>query len=132
MNPLIKKLRILAGQRLIILNPPDGYLQALGELPEGVELSEEASGEFDFVHFFAKDSKEVEEFAPRAVTVAKEDAIFWVSYPKRSSKIETDITRDFGWDYLNANGLRPVSQVSIDATWSALRFRPFQKVKSRR
>ena len=57
--------------------------------------------------------------------------LLWFSYPKKSSKVETDITRDVGWDALGSTGLRPVTQVAIDDTWSALRFRPVVDVKSR-
>ncbi len=47
----------------------------------------------------------------------------WAAYPKKTSGIDTDITRDHGWEALNAAGLRPVRQIAIDDTWSALRFR---------
>jgi uncharacterized protein YbdZ (MbtH family) len=52
----------------------------------------------------------------------------WVSYPKKSSKVKTDISRDAGWEIMAENSLRPVTQVSIDKTWSALRFRPVEQI----
>jgi len=52
----------------------------------------------------------------------------WISYPKRSSKVETDITRDVGWDVVYKAGLEGVTQIAIDDTWSALRFRPADRV----
>ena len=54
--------------------------------------------------------------------------LLWLSYPKRSSKVETDLSRDVGWEVVADAGLRPVTQVSIDETWSALRFRPVERV----
>ena len=60
------------------------------------------------------------------------DGVLWISYPKRSSKVKTDLSRDVGWDVVANAGLRPVTQVSVDETWSALRFRPLEQVgKSR-
>lgn len=125
---LVKKLRIQPGQRALILNPPAGYLDALEELPEDVEVTSEPGGAFDFVHLFAKNIAELERLGPIAVEAVKYDGLLWISYPKRSSKVETDLTRDVGWEVMAEAGLRPVTQVSVDETWSALRFRPAERV----
>ena len=125
---LVKKLRIQPGQRLLILNPPSGYIESLGDLPEGVEVSEKPEGKFDFVHLFVRDSTEFADLSPKAMDVVKYDGLLWISYPKRSSKVATDLTRDVMWDLVADTGLRPVTQVSIDEVWSALRFRPVEMV----
>jgi hypothetical protein len=125
---LAKKLRIQPRQRVLLLNPPPGYRDALGELPEDVELSQEPEGTFDFAHLFAKNIAELERLGPTAIEAVKYDGLLWVSYPKRSSKVETDLTRDVGWEIMAKAGLRPVTQVSVDETWSALRFRPIERV----
>ena len=136
-SSLIKKLHIKPGQRIIVINPPPGYLDQLGDLPEGVELADEPGGvalanqpgdTFDFVHLFVKNIAELERLGPTAVLAVKHDGLLWISYPKRSSKIETDISRDVGWEVITGAGLRAVTQVSIDAVWSALRFRPAERV----
>ena len=145
-STLIKKLRIKPGQRVTIINPPPGYLDQLGDLPEGVGLAiqpadvelagepealgmaNQPEGTFDFVHLFVKNITELERLGPTAVRAVKHDGLLWISYPKRSSKVETDISRDVGWDVIQEAGLRPVTQVSIDAVWSALRFRPAERV----
>ena len=125
---LIKKLRIQPGQRALILNPPEGYVESLGELPEGVELLDRREGKCDFVHLFVKDSTELNAFRPAALDAIDYDGLLWISYPKQSSKAKTDLTRDILWELMKGTGLRPVTQVSIDATWSAMRFRPEEKV----
>lgn len=127
-SPLVKKLRMRPGQRVAIVNAPPGYMEELGQLPDGVELAEKPAGGCDFVHLFVKNVAELARLAPEALAALKYDGVLWVSYPKRSSKVETDISRDRGWDVLSEAGLRPVSQVSVDATWSALRFRPTKEV----
>lgn len=128
---LVKKLQIKPGQRMVILNPPPGYLEQLGPLPKGVELAEKPEGVFDFVQLFVHNVAELERLASSAIAAAKRDAILWISYPKRSARVQTDIARDVGWEVVNRAGLRPVSQVAIDETWSALRFRPTELVSSK-
>lgn len=127
-TPLIKKLRIQPGQRVLILNPPEGYVASLGDLPEGVELSELAEDKFDFVHLFVKDSTELDALRPAALEALTYDGLLWISYPKKSAKVPTDLSRDVLWELMGDTGLRPVTQISIDAIWSALRFRPAEVV----
>ena len=131
LTPLAKKLRIGPGMRLLVLNPPPGYLAQLGELPEGAELLDKPSGNLDFVHLFVRNQSELQQFGPGALAAVKYDGVLWLSYPKRSAKVETDLTRDHGWELLAEAGLRPVTQVSVDDTWSALRYRPVERVSKR-
>ena len=80
---------------------------------------------------FVRNKAEVDSSAEKAIAALKPGGLLWFSYPKKGSKVVTDITRDVGWDVLGSAGLRPVTQVAIDDTWSALRFRPIADVKSR-
>jgi len=129
-SSLIKKLRIQPGQRLLVINAPEGYISTLGQLPEGVEVIDVPNGIFDFVQVFVKSLSELEKQAPVAIKAVKYDGLFWICYPKQSSGIKTDINRDTGWSVVQQAGLRPVTQVAIDDTWSALRFRPVERVGS--
>lgn len=61
------------------------------------------------------------------VKFLKEPTLFWVAYPKKNSTVKTDLTRDYGWQALKTMGFKPVSLVSIDDTWAALRFRRAKK-----
>jgi hypothetical protein len=122
-SALAKKLKIKPGDRIAVINSPGGYLDDLGELPDGVETTSKLEGQFDLIHLFVQDSTELVRLFPRALKALKEESVFWVSYPKKSSKIETDLTRDQGWDVTTKLGQRPVSIVSVDETWSAVRFR---------
>jgi hypothetical protein len=100
----------------------------LGHLPEDVQLSLEPGGKFDFVHLFASQNAELTRLKTIAVDSVEFDGLLWVSYPKRSSKIDSDLSRDDMWELYTGAGLRPVSQISVDETWSAVRFRPAEKV----
>ncbi len=127
-SSLVKKLQIKPGQRAVIINPPPGYIDALGELPEGVELAEKPTGKFDFVQLFVKDSEELNRFLKKATGAVKYDGLLWTCYPKGASKMKTDLNRDVLWDLLKQQGLLGVSLISIDNVWSAMRFRPADKV----
>src|SRR5712691_5969779 len=116
-NALAKKLLIKPGQRLLILNAPPSYITQLGALPPGIVLSQEAEGQFDFVQVFAHSQAELDQFAPQAIQSLKKDALFWISYPKVSSKAYVDLNRDKGWETVNNAGFEGVSLISIDETW---------------
>lgn len=125
---LAEKLRMQPGQQVLILNAPPGYIQGLGPLPEGIELADAPHGQYDFVHLFVASRAELERLGPVALQSVKYDGLLWISYPKQSAKAKTDLNRDMGWDLVTGAGLRPVTQVAIDETWSALRFRPVERV----
>ncbi len=127
-SALAKKLRLPKAGRALILNPPEGYIQLLGSLGNNLELDQRAKGSYDFVQLFVSRRQDLDALIGRALTSAKDDAVFWVSYPKGSSGVNTDLNRDKLWEALAPKGIRPVSQVSIDAVWSALRFRETSKV----
>ena len=125
---VIKKLRLATGQKALLLNAPPGYLESLGELPAGVMLSTQPEGAYDFVQLFVKDRAELERFSPQALQAVKYDGLLWVCYPKQTGTIKSDLNRDSLWKLVEPTGFRPVTQIAIDETWSALRFRPTEKV----
>ena len=128
---LIKKLGIKPKQRILILNAPDGYSEQIGTLlPADVEFfTTPAPGEnYDVVLQFVGNKAEVEKDSPVAIELVKPGGLLWVSYPKQSSKVPTDINRDILWKIFPNSEWRPVTQVSIDEVWSALRFRPKSEV----
>jgi len=126
--PLSKKLQMQPGQRVLVLNAPEGYMAELGPLPADVEVTDSPEGMYEFVHLFVANSADLGCLGPVAIEAVKYDGLLWLSYPKRSSKVETDLTRDRGWDIVAQAGLRPVTQVSVNEIWSALRFRPIELV----
>jgi hypothetical protein len=127
---LLKKLRVKQGQRMLLLNPESHFLDKMGDLPEGMQLESAPNETYDIVMLFVKDSAELEEFKPVVMRAIKYDGLLWISYPKRSSKVKTDLSRDILWEKMADTNWRPVSLVSIDETWSAMRFRPIKAVGS--
>ena len=127
---LIQKLGLMPGQRAAVVNPPDGYAGRIGP-PQGVEMTTDLEGTFDFVQVFAKDRATLDRHLETAHAALKPGGLFWIAYPKGSSKVPTDLNRDVFLRALRHLGVRPVTQVSVDEVWSALRFRPFAEVGSR-
>jgi hypothetical protein len=129
-TPLIKKLGIKPKNRVTILNAPEGYREQLGALPADVELvtTVTPAGSFDVVHLFVRNKAELDRDGLMAIQAVKPGGILWISYPKQSSKVATDLNRDVLWRVFPDKEWRPVTQISIDEVWSALRFRPQSEV----
>lgn len=77
----------------------------------------------DYVLVFVRDAAEIAKHAPAAVKCLREDGLLWFAYPKQTGTIKTDINRDHGWSPVRELGFEGVRQISIDDTWSAIRFR---------
>ncbi|MFD3450440.1 YdeI/OmpD-associated family protein [Microbacteriaceae bacterium 4G12] len=125
---LVKKLRMPVGEPILVLNAPTDYID-INALLEGTTVdSHPKQDKYAFVHLFVSSVAELKEWA--TVAIEASDAILWISYPKKSSKIKTDINRDEGWDTMIEAGLQGVSLISINNTWSAFLFRPIQQKQS--
>ena len=122
-NPLLKKLRLSAGMRTAIVNAPEGYIESLN-LPNGINLTAGVDEQADFVQFFVRDSAELAQLGLPDLDKLKPDCILWFCYPKLSSGVKSDLTRDAGWQILTDAGWRGVASIAIDDTWSGVRFRP--------
>ena len=112
---LAAKLQIKPGQSVVILNSPPGVT-----LPAGAPGTEPQAA--DAVIGFAVRRDDLSALSP-VIGAARADRLAWIGYPK-GGKLGTDLNRDLLAGALAAQGIEPVRQISIDETWSALRFRP--------
>jgi len=122
-SPLAKKMKLRPGVRAAIIHAPEKYLD---QLKHDSEVSQKLSGKFDWVQIFAKNKKELDSLAPKAANALKPESILWLSFPKGSSKIQTDLTRDKGWEVLQGLDLKWVTLISVDENWSAFALRPYK------
>lgn len=122
-TPLAKKLGYKENFKIHIINKPQQYFQWFDELPADLEeIENPKSEELDFVHLFCHSQKELEDHFLRAKKFLKKDASLWVSWPKKSSKIKTDISGDTVRTYGLKNGLVDVKVASVTEIWSGLKF----------
>ncbi len=122
-TPLVRKLGIKPGNEILLLNTPSHYLDLLGELPPDTILADEKSdGKFPFIHLFARDSKDLIKYFPIAKDRLAKNGMLWVSWIKKSSKLQTDISesdvRNLGLEI----GLVDVKICAVDKDWSGLKF----------
>lgn len=75
------------------------------------------------MHLFVRDSKELNHYFKQAASALKPDGMLWCSYPKKSSGVDTDLTRDAGWSAVMSAGWKPIRQIKIDDVWAASRFK---------
>jgi predicted SnoaL-like aldol condensation-catalyzing enzyme len=128
----VKKLGLKPGMRALILGAPSGYIDSLAPMPDGVAVSESLGSAHDFVQFFATKKSEITKSMKKLLQSAAPGALVWITYPKKTSGVDSDLSREAVWAAMEGTGWRPVSQIAIDEVWSALRFRPTQDVKSRK
>ena len=118
-TPLPRKLGIKPGHRVLLLGAPDGF--ALGELPEGVKVGMRASGVADVIVAFHLRRAELARRMPALRERMDPAAGLWIAWPKRASKVETDLTEDVVRELALANTLVDNKVCAIDETWSGLR-----------
>jgi hypothetical protein len=128
---LSRKLKLKQGQRAALISAPEGYRETLGALPAGVELAESLDGQFDWIQIFVKNQAELAQLMPQVAAALKQDGKLWISFPKGSSKIQTDLTRDQGWDAVAQADLKWINLISINPTWSAFSLRPYKPGEAR-
>jgi hypothetical protein len=121
-SPNAQKLKIKRGETILAINAPAGYKVSLGELPLDVKIT--GSGkQVSQVHWFVSERAQLEKDLKKVLPLVKDNTLCWIFYPKGTSKIQTDLTRDEGWDELRKTDLQWINLISFDETWSAFGLR---------
>ena len=123
-SPLAIKIKLKSGFKAAVINAPENYVDTL---KHDTALSPTLNGRFDWIQIFVRNQGELDELAPKAVKALKPESMLWISFPKGSSKIQTDLTRDKGWESLQALDLKWITLVSVNETWSAFALRPYRE-----
>lgn len=120
-TPLAKKLGIKPGSRLWALHAPEGYRKLLAPLPESVSFATRAAKDLDIVHCFATERRALVAALPQLMKCIKKNGALWVSWPKKASKMETNVTEDVIREVALPLGLVDVKVCAVDETWSGLK-----------
>jgi hypothetical protein len=119
---LVEKLGIKPNTRAAILRPPKGYRRTLGKLPAGVTTTGAVRGRLSFIQVFSSSSGDLAAVFPRLAKALDDDGMLWVSWPKRTSGVATDLTEDGIRAIGLPHGLVDVKVCAVDDTWSGLKF----------
>lgn len=119
-NPLWKKLGLKPGLRACVHQPPPEYFDWLSGGP-AVDWETELDLSRDFIHLFHSERSELADVLQRARQIMPKDTVIWVSWPKKASKVPTDITEDVVRDIALPIGLVDIKVCAVSEVWSGLK-----------
>lgn len=121
-KPLAQKLVLKEGHRIATMNAPPELPVALGPLPDEIEILGPSSGEADLVLLFSREARTLETEFARAVRRIRPAGMIWVAWPKRASKVSSDLTEDRESEIGLALGFVDVKVCAMADVWSGLEF----------
>ena len=120
-TPLVKTLGIRDGMRLAALNAPADYPSWLERLPVGTRIEQRLRRPAAAVHLFVTTRRELERMLPRLRRALEPSGFVWVSWPKKSAGVSTDVTEDTIRDVALPLGFVDVKVCAVTETWSGLK-----------
>jgi hypothetical protein len=120
-TPLLQKLGIKPGMRVLMLDAPRDFGDTLGTMPEGVKLEKESARDLDVIISFETQRKQMERSLPAIKRGIAQNGMIWMAWPKKAARVKTDVTEDVIRDRALAIGLVDVKVCAIDETWSGLK-----------
>ena len=120
-TPLAQKLGIKVGQRVIPINAPATYRKLVAPLPERVSFSDRLGKNATFMHLFVSERKLLEKQLKRLRKMIADNGVVWVSWPKKSSGVRTDVTEDVIRDVALPLGFVDIKVCAVTETWSGLK-----------
>lgn len=121
-----QKMGVKEGMRAFFLNAPNSALEAMN-LPS-LDVGTELQGEFDYLHFFTKTQADMDDSFPKLKRHLRPTGMLWLSWPK-GKKLGTDLALPVVIKIGYSHGLVESTCLSVDATWSGLKFTPPKKDK---
>jgi hypothetical protein len=119
---LAGKLGVQPNTRIIALNMPAHYESLLGKLPDGTVVKSALTGSQRFIHFFSEHAADLENRFPSLKDHLSSNGTLWISWPKKTSGVRTDLTEDLVRAIGLRNGLVDVKVCAVDDVWSGLKF----------
>jgi hypothetical protein len=120
-TPLAKKLGIKSGFTIKLIDQPEYYLSLFSDFPKDISIKNKAKKDLDLIHCFVKSKKELEKILPGLKKEIVPNGMIWISWPKKTSKVETDITENMIRDLALKAELVDVKVCAVDETWSGLK-----------
>ena len=118
---MVKKLGIKTGHEVLVVGAPARYVGLLEPLPDDVRFTSNLSKSTDIIHIFTARREELENALSKFRASMKPTTVVWVSWPKKTSKVPTDITEDMVRELALPMGLVDVKVCAVDDIWSGLK-----------
>jgi S-adenosylmethionine:diacylglycerol 3-amino-3-carboxypropyl transferase len=115
-TPLLKKLGMDRARSIVVLNAPARYVEALG-----VSAACKLHADADVVQFFTKSAAQMKSQIGQLRSSIVPDGAIWISWPKKASKVETDLNENIAREIALAHGLVDVKVCAVDEVWSGLK-----------
>lgn len=120
---VLEKLQIKNEKNILIQGMPSSVEKPFSKLNYAKNVTPLLkSRKIDFALIFAINIRQLAQIVDEVVPALNENAKFWVAYPKSTSKIYCDLSRDYNWELLSGLGFEQLHQVELDSVWAAIRF----------
>ena len=121
-TPLAKKLGLKNGFKVSFINAPTDYFSYFSDLPKDLIEITDNSQKKDFIHFFTKSAEQLNEIINYLKEAIEQNGIIWISWPKKASKIETDLNGNIVREIGLKSGLVDIKVCAVNEIWSGLKF----------
>jgi hypothetical protein len=120
-TPLAKKLGIKEHDRIAVINQPEYYFSLFPDLPSNIEIVTDQKVKKNLIHYFTTDSASYTKDLLRLKKQIEPNGMIWISWPKKSSNIESDLNENIIRDFALKNGLVDIKVCAVDDIWSGLK-----------
>ena len=120
-TPLAKKLGIKSNCKLKLVNQPDYYFNLFTDLPSDIKILKDRKTKKDVIHYFVTSETQLIKDILYLRNEIEQNGMIWISWPKKSSNIETDVSENIIRDLALNNGLVDVKVCAVNEVWSGLK-----------
>ena len=120
-KPLFQKLGIKPGTTVVVIKAPKNYRELLGELPAEACVTDRLPPRVDFAHFFTTRRSDLEKELKLLRAKLSDAGTLWVSWPKKSSNVPSDLDENVIRNFALKNGLVDIKVCAVDEVWSGLK-----------
>ena len=120
-TPLVRTLGLKESDKIYVKNAPKNYLELISPIPTGTLILKRLSNNIDIIHLFSKDKDELNTLLETYADKIKQTGMIWVSWPKQSSEIPTNISEEVVRAAALERGLVDINICTVDENWSALK-----------
>src|SRR5436305_8841195 len=118
---LEKKLGIRENSRIRLINAPENYFDLFTVWPDNIEISDDPRLKKNLIHFFTNEFSKYHALLPLLKNEIEQNGMIWVSWPKKTSKISSDVSEDLVRNYALQTGLVDIKVCAVNEQWSALK-----------